>query len=165
MLLYELTKERFKCIVCIIHMHTWQTSCRKGVNFMKILISNSSDQPLYMQIKEQLKDAILREELKDGDSMPSIRRFANDLGVSVLTVRRVYDELEAEGYLKQQVGIGTFISAANMELLRDAKRHLVELKMQETLQTASGLGIPLNELHDMLDILYDDICKGDEANE
>ncbi len=52
-----------------------------------------------------------------------------------------------------------------MELLRDAKRHLVELKMQETLQTASGLGIPLNELHDMLDILYDDICKGDEANE
>ena len=126
---------------------------------MKILISNSSDQPLYMQIKEQLKDAILREELKDGDSMPSIRRFANDLGVSVLTVRRVYDEL------KQQVGIGTFISAANMELLRDAKRHLVELKMQETLQTASGLGIPLNELHDMLDILYDDICKGDEANE
>ena len=136
MLLYELTKERFKCIVCIIHMHTWQTGCRKGVNFMKILISNSSDQPLYMQIKEQLKDAILRE-----------------------------DELEAEGYLKQQVGIGTFISAANMELLRDAKRHLVELKMQETLQTASGLGIPLNELHDMLDILYDDICKGDEANE
>ena len=132
---------------------------------MKILISNSSDQPLYMQIKEQLKDAILREELKDGDSMPSIRRFANDLGVSVLTVRRVYDEREAEGYLKQQVGIGTFISAANMELLRDAKRHLVELKMQETLQTASGLGIPLNELHDMLDILYDDICKGDEANE
>ena len=93
MLLYELTKERFKCIVCIIHMHTWQTGCRKGVNFMKILISNSSDQPLYMQIKEQLKDAILREELKDGDSMPSIRRFANDLGVSVLTVRRVYDEL------------------------------------------------------------------------
>ena len=84
-------------------MHTWQTGCRKGVNFMKILISNSSDQPLYMQIKEQLKDAILREELKDGDSMPSIRRFANDLGVSVLTVRRVYDELEAEGYLKQQV--------------------------------------------------------------
>ncbi|MFR8338633.1 MAG: hypothetical protein ACLVAW_19240 [Eisenbergiella massiliensis] len=73
--------------------------------------------------------------------------------------------MEAEGYLKQQVGIGTFISAANMELLRDAKRHLVELKMQETLQTASGLGIPLNELHDMLDILYDDICKGDEANE
>ena len=92
MLLYELTKEIFKCIVCIIHIHTWQTGGRKGVNFMKILISNSSDQPLYMQIKEQLKDAILREELKDGDSMPSIRRFANDLGVSVLTIRRVYDE-------------------------------------------------------------------------
>ena len=125
---------------------------------MKILISNSSDQPLYLQIKEQLKDAILR------DSMPSIRRFANDLGVSVLTIRRVYDELEQEGYLNQQVGVGTFVSAANTELLRDAKRHLVELKIQDALQAASALDIPLKELHDMLDILYDDIYKGGKSN-
>ena len=131
---------------------------------MKILISNSSDQPLYLQIKEQLKDAILRADLKDGDSMPSIRRFANDLGVSVLTVRRVYDELEAEGYLNQQVGVGTFVSAANTELLRDAKRHLVELKIQDALQAASALDIPLKELHGMLDILYDDIYKGGKSN-
>ena len=131
---------------------------------MKILISNSSDQPLYLQIKEQLKDAILRADLKDGDSMPSIRRFANDLGVSVLTIRRVYDELEHEGYLNQQVGVGTFVSAANTELLRDAKRHLVELKIQDALQAASALDIPLKELHDMLDILYDDIYKGGKSN-
>lgn len=160
---FRLTAESIKCIVCIINIHTWQTDCRKGT-FMKILISNSSDQPLYLQIKEQLKDAILRADLKDGDSMPSIRRFANDLGVSVLTIRRVYDELEQEGYLNQQVGVGTFVSAANTELLRDAKRHLVELKIQDALQAASALDIPLKELHDMLDILYDDIYKGGKSN-
>lgn len=124
---------------------------------MKILISNSSDQPLYHQIKEQLKDAILQGELKDGDSMPSIRRFANDLGVSVLTIRRVYDELEEEGFLVQQVGVGTFVSAANADLLRDARRRLVEQKMQDALESARGLHIPRDELHTMLDILYDDL--------
>ena len=61
---------------------------------MKILISNASDSPLYEQIKEQIKDAILKEELKEGDALPSIRAFANDLKVSVLTIRRVYEELE-----------------------------------------------------------------------
>ena len=60
---------------------------------MNILISNTSDSPLYQQIKEQIKDAILREELKEGDPLPSIRSFANDLKVSVLTIRRVYEEL------------------------------------------------------------------------
>lgn len=109
---------------------------------MKILISNSSDLPLYQQIKDQLKDDILQGDLKDGDSMPSIRRFANDLGVSVLTIRRVYDELEQEGFLVQQVGVGTFVSAANAELLRDARRRVVEQKMQDALESARGLHIP-----------------------
>ena len=66
---------------------------------MKILISNTSDTPLYQQIKDQITDAILKGELKEGDPLPSIRSFANDLRVSVLTIRRVYDDLEQEGYV------------------------------------------------------------------
>lgn len=89
---------------------------------MKILISNTSDSPLYQQIKDQIKNAILKEELTEGDALPSIRVFANDLKVSVLTIRRVYEELEQEGFVTSQVGIGTFISAGNLELLRDSKR-------------------------------------------
>lgn len=95
---------------------------------MKILISNASDSPLYEQIKEQIKDAILKEELKEGDALPSIRAFANDLKVSVLTIRRVYEELEQEGFVTSQVGIGTFVSTSNLDLLRDSKRRLVEQK-------------------------------------
>ena len=103
---------------------------------MKILISNTSDAPLYQQIKEQISDAILKGELVEGDPLPSIRAFANDLKVSVLTIRRVYDDLEKEGFVNSQVGIGTFVSTSNVELLRDSKRRLVEQKMLEMIQTA-----------------------------
>ena len=121
---------------------------------MKILISNTSDAPLYQQIKEQIIDAILKGELVEGDPLPSIRAFANDLKVSVLTIRRVYDDLEKEGFVNSQVGIGTFVSTSNVELLRDSKRRLVEQKMLEMIQTAKSLGITQQELNDMNNILF-----------
>lgn len=121
---------------------------------MKILISNTSDKPLYQQIKDQIKDAILKEELKQGDLLPSIRAFANDLKVSVLTIRRVYEELEQEGFVISQVGIGTSVSASNLELLRDSKRRFVEEKMIDMIQTAKTLKISKEELNTMMDILY-----------
>ena len=123
---------------------------------MKIIISNTSDTPLYQQIKDQIKDAILKNELVEGDPLPSIRSFANDLQVSVLTIRRVYEELEQEGFVVSQVGIGTFVSASNVELLRDAKRRLVEQKMQDMIQTAKSLNISKDELNAMMDILYEE---------
>ena len=124
---------------------------------MKIIISNTSDTPLYQQIKDQIKDAILKNEVVEGDPLPSIRSFANDLQVSVLTIRRVYEELEQEGFVVSQVGIGTFVSASNVELLRDAKRRLVEQKMQDMIQTAKSLNISKDELNAMMDILYEEV--------
>lgn len=123
---------------------------------MKIVISNTSAAPLYQQIKDQIKDAILKGELVEGDALPSIRAFANDLKVSVLTIRRVYDELEQEGFVTSQVGIGTFVSTSNIELLRDSKRRLVEKKMLDMIQTAKSLGISKDELNAMMDILYEE---------
>lgn len=123
---------------------------------MKIVISNTSESPLYQQIKDQIKDAILKEELVEGDALPSIRSFANDLKVSVLTIRRVYDELEQEGFVTSQVGIGTFVSTSNIELLRDSKRRLVEKKMLDMIQTAKSLNISKDELNAMMDILYEE---------
>ena len=123
---------------------------------MKIVISNTSENPLYQQIKDQIKDAILREELVEGDALPSIRSFANDLKASVLTIRRVYDELEKEGFITSQVGIGTFVSTSNIELLRESKRRLVEKKMLDMIQTAKSLNISKEELNAMMDILYEE---------
>ncbi|OIJ18881.1 GntR family transcriptional regulator [Anaerobacillus alkalidiazotrophicus] len=123
---------------------------------MKILISNISDKPLYQQIKDQIKDAIFKGEISEGDPLPSIRNFAHDLKVSVLTIRRVYDELEEEGFITSQVGIGTFVSSGNLELIRDSKRHLVEQIMQELIQTAKTLKITKEELNEMMNILYEE---------
>lgn len=123
---------------------------------LKIIISNNSNVPLYQQIKDQIKDSILKEELADGDSLPSIRTFANDLQVSVLTIRRVYNELESEGFVVSQAGLGTFVSTGNIELLQDAKRRLIENKMAELIQTAKSLQITKEDLNSMMDILYEE---------
>lgn len=123
---------------------------------MKILISNTSTRPLYEQIKDQLKDVILQGELAEGDALPSIRAFASDLKVSVLTIRRVYDDLEQEGFVTSQVGKGTFVSQGNVELLRDARRRRVEEKMAAMIADAKTLGITKEELSAMMDILYEE---------
>lgn len=139
------------CVYCVCRNITL-----KEAGYLRVVISNSSEAPLYQQIKEQIKDAILKGEFAEGDALPSIRAFANDLKVSVLTIRRVYDELEGEGFVTSQVGIGTFVSTGNVELLRDSKRRLVEKKMLDMIQTAKSLGIRRDELNAMMDILYEE---------
>lgn len=126
---------------------------------MKIIVSNTSEQPLYQQIKDQIKTALLNGELKDGDLLPSIRALANDLHVSVLTTRRVYDELESEGFIITRVGKGTFVASKNLELLRESKRLLVEEKLTEAWQTAKSLGISKTDLYSMMDLIFEEDNK------
>ncbi len=123
---------------------------------LNIIISNYANKPLYQQIKEQIIDAILRGTLAEGEPLPSIRNLANDIKVSVLTIRRVYDELEQEGFTTSQVGVGTFVSTGNVELLRDFKRHTIERKMEELITMAKTLNITKAELIDMMGILYEE---------
>ncbi|MBN3526481.1 GntR family transcriptional regulator [Paenibacillus apiarius] len=123
---------------------------------MKIIISNTSDSPIYQQIKEQIKDAILYGELKEGELLPSIRALANDLRVSVLTTRRVYDELESEGFITTKAGKGSFVAKENLELLLESRRHMVEVKLTEAWNTARSLGISKEELISMMGLLFEE---------
>lgn len=123
---------------------------------MKIVISNSSEIPIYQQIKDQIRDAILYGELSEGKQLPSIRSLANDLRVSVLTTRRVYDELETEGFIISKAGKGSFVATENLELLRESKRHFVEQKLSEAWMAACSLGISKEELYSMMDILFEE---------
>lgn len=123
---------------------------------MRIIVSNSSDIPIYQQIKEQIKDAILHGELTEGELLPSIRALANDLRVSVLTTRRVYDELEAEGFILSRAGKGSFVASGNLELLRESKRHSVELKLTEAWKAARAMGIGKEELFAMMELLFEE---------
>lgn len=121
---------------------------------MKIIISNISDDPLYKQIKDQIKASILQGELKAGEPLPSIRALANDLHVSVLTTRRVYDELEAEGFIITKAGKGSFVASENLELLKESKRYMVEQKLEDIWETARSLGISKSELYSMMDLIF-----------
>ena len=121
---------------------------------MKIIIANVSDKPLYQQIEEQIKDAILRNELKQGEILPSIRALANDIHVSVLTTKRVYDELQSEGFIITKAGKGSFVAPENLELLQESKRQMVEIKLTEAWETAFSLGITKSELYAMMDLIF-----------
>ena len=123
---------------------------------MKIIIKNVSEQPLYQQIKEQIRGGILRKELKEGEKLPSIRKLANDLQVSVLTTKRVYDELESEGFIVTQVGKGSFVASENMDMLSESKRHMVEKQLLEVWQTAKTFGINKEELTLMMNIIMEE---------
>ena len=125
---------------------------------MDIILSNSSGKPIYEQIAEQIKEQIMAGELAAGDALPSMRLLARDLRISVITTKRAYEELEREGFLDNVPGKGCFVAPQNRELLREAQLRKVEEKLSQAVDEARKGAFPLEELHELLDILY----KGDE---
>jgi len=121
---------------------------------MKIIISNASPDPIYEQISRQIKAQILSGALSEGEMLPSIRRLAQDLQISVITTKRSYDELEREGFINTVGGKGTFVAIQNQELLREKKMKIVEDKLAEAVFEARLLGIDLDQIQNMLLLLY-----------
>ncbi|QQK08503.1 GntR family transcriptional regulator [Miniphocaeibacter halophilus] len=124
---------------------------------MNIIISNSSNLPIYEQITQQIKTQILKGELKEGDALPSMRALAKDLKVSVITTKRAYNDLEQEGFIETIVGKGSYVASKNLELVREEKLKLIEEKFEEIIEIATISKISLKELKEILEILY----KGD----
>jgi GntR family transcriptional regulator len=120
---------------------------------MRILISNISPDPIYEQIKNEIKRQIVIGELGDGEALPSIRKLAMDLQISVITTKRAYDDLEKEGLISSVAGKGTFISAKNKELLKEKKLKLIESKLADAVDAARMLGVKDKELGRMLSLL------------
>ena len=121
---------------------------------MKIIISNSSNLPIYEQIARQIKNQIMSGELGEGEPLPSIRKLAHELQISVITTKRAYDDLEREGFLDTVGGKGTFVSIQNKELMREKKMKVVEDKLNEAVSQAKMLGIDLEALKAMLSLLF-----------
>lgn len=120
---------------------------------MEIIISNSSDKPIYEQISSQIKNAILSGELSTGQALPSIRSLASDLNVSVITTKRAYSDLETLGFIETRQGKGSFVAGGNLELLREEQLRHIESLLQKALREAETASISLSELHDILDTL------------
>ena len=121
---------------------------------MDIIISNSVDTPLYEQVKEQIKNKIVANELKAGELLPSIRSLAKDLRISVITTKNAYDELEREGYVETIPGKGTYVANKNTELIKEEQLQKVEGLIDTAVSIAKISGISKDEIKEMLDILY-----------
>jgi GntR family transcriptional regulator len=123
---------------------------------MKILISNASSDPIYEQICKQVKAQILSGDLREGDALPSIRALARDLQISVITTKRTYDELIKEGFVDSVGGKGCFVAMQNKSLLQEKKMKSIEDKLSDAVTDAKKLGITLEELRKMLNLLYEE---------
>ena len=121
---------------------------------MDIILSNTSGKPIYEQIADQVKEQIMAGALEAGDALPSMRLLAKELRISVITTKRAYEELERDGFLENVPGKGCFVAPQNRELLREAQLRKVEEKLSQAVEEARKGPPPLEELHEMLDILY-----------
>lgn len=121
---------------------------------MKVIISNSSPDPIYEQITRQVKAQIISGELAEGQALPSIRRLAHDLQISVITSKRAYDELEKEGFINTVGGKGTYVAVQNPELLREKKMKIVEEKLAQAVDEAKLMGIGEDQIMHMLQLLF-----------
>lgn len=123
---------------------------------MHIVIRNASDQPIYEQIKEQIKKEILDGRLPEGEKLPSIRLLAKELRVSVITTKRAYDELEQEGFIDSVQGKCSFVAPQNPVLLREEHLRQIESHLRQSLALAARSAIPVRELHALLDFLEEE---------
>lgn len=122
---------------------------------MNIIISNSSGEPIYEQITKQIKNLILGGELSSGDILPSIRSLAQELRISVITTKRAYEELEKEGFIETVPGKGSFVSGENKELIKEKRLKMLEEKLMEVIEESKLLNLSLEELTEMMTILYE----------
>ncbi|MCL2228412.1 MAG: GntR family transcriptional regulator [Firmicutes bacterium] len=129
-----------------------------------IVISNTLTLPIYEQVKNQIRLAIINDELAVGEMLPSIRQLAQDLRISVITTKRAYDELEAEGYITNVQGKGCFVKPKNFEFIREQKLKEIEQHFSDAISCGQLIKIGGVELHEMLEILLkeseDGKCTG-----
>ena len=126
---------------------------------MKVIISNISGIPIYEQIKQQVKSAIMSGDLCENAPLPSLRTLAKDLKISVLTVTKAYTELEEEGFVKNIQGRGCFVLGRGSELLKEQLICKIENSLSDAIDSARVAELSREELHHLLDILMEEKTK------
>ena len=121
---------------------------------MDIIISNSSNLPIFEQVKQAIKKAIASNELKENELLPSIRNLAQDLRISVMTVKRAYDELEQEGFIRTIHGKGSLVANKNIELLREEQMKEIEKYIDKIILISKSSNISKEEILDTFEYLY-----------
>ncbi len=122
---------------------------------MDILISNNTDQPIYEQIREQIKLQIINGVLKEGDALPSMRLLAKDLRISIITTKRAYEELEREGFIESYTGRGSFVKSVNRNVVREKIASEIGELFEKAVEKAMAAEISCEEMQEMLKLYYD----------
>lgn len=123
---------------------------------MNIFIDNKSGLPIYDQIYSQIKSQIISGALSEDQLLPSIRNLAKDLGISVITTRRAYDELEREGFIYTVAGKGCFVAVKNTELLREENLRQIEAHLQEIRDLAAACGLSREDIIEMFSVIEEE---------
>lgn len=123
---------------------------------MNIILSNSSTLPIYEQIKIAIKEAIFSNELKEEEMLPSVRAMANELKISFLTVKRAYDELEQEGYIKTLPGKGSFVSPKNLELIKEEKLKEIQCYIERIYDISKISNISEEEIKELFKMIFEE---------
>ena len=123
---------------------------------MKIIINHSSIVPIYEQIVDQIKTLIRDGELKENDNLPSVRSLAKELKISALTVKKAYDNLEAEGFTVTVHGKGTYVAAANAELLLEEQKKEVEADLEMAIQKGRRCGISDEDIRTLFEMILEE---------
>ncbi len=123
---------------------------------MELIIRNTTNQPIYEQISTQIKAQIIAGKLSPGEALPSIRALAKDLKISVITTKRAYDELEADGFLYTVAGKGCFVAEKNLDLVREQQQRELEEHLRAAAALARSCGVSREELSEMLRILTEE---------
>ena len=122
---------------------------------MKIIINSSSMVPIYEQIVDQVKAQIISGELKEDDNLPSVWTLSKELRISALTVKKAYDSLEQEGFTVTIHGKGTYVAAANKEMMMEEYRREVEEELTEVIRKAKRYGLPEEDIREMLELILE----------
>lgn len=123
---------------------------------MKIVINANSTLAIYEQIVSQLKNAILNQELRAGEALPSIRMLASRLEVSVITTKRAYEELEKENLIRSVAGKGFYVCDANTDYLKEKQYRMLEQKLTELLEECKKAGMKKEEILSITEELLKD---------
>lgn len=115
-----------------------------------IKVQADSAEPIYHQIEVQLRALILSGELPSGTLLPSIREFAQELSCSVITIRRVYQDLEGEGILRTRQGTGTYVASVELAEREQFRRDSVIAAFREAVEVAKRMNCSEQEIKDIL---------------
>ena len=122
---------------------------------MKIIINTSSMVPIYEQIIDQIKTMIRKQELKQNDQLPSVRALSKELKISVLTVKKAYDELEREGFTVTIHGKGSYVTAANTELMMEEQKNEVEQDLEQAILKGRRFGISDEDIKTLFELILE----------